>query len=52
MAIEIRELVIKTTVNNDKKGGKKAGKEADEKEEIIAACMEKVTELLKYEKER
>jgi len=52
MPIEIRELIIKTTVNDDKGRGKKNDKDATEKEEIISACVEKVTELLKYQKER
>lgn len=52
MPIEIRELVIKTTVSDDKKGRRKKEKEASEKEEIIAECVEKVTEILKYERGR
>lgn len=52
MPIEIRELVIKATVSDDKGKGKKKEKDDAEREEIVAACVEKVTEILKYEKER
>lgn len=52
MPIEIRELVIKTTVSDGKKGGGGKEKKSSEKEEIIAECMEKVAEILKYEKGR
>ena len=52
MAIEIRELVIKTTVN-EAQHELSGGKIADAgKEEIIQECIDKVVEMLKYDKER
>ncbi len=51
MPIEIRELVIKTTVNQEK--GKKRKAEPEEgKEDIIAECLERVANMIKYEKGR
>jgi len=53
MPIEIRELIIKTTVRDDKeqtapaKGGTQAPRE-----ELVAACVDKVMDLLKQKMER
>ncbi|MBI3135496.1 MAG: hypothetical protein HYZ14_12540 [Bacteroidetes bacterium] len=53
MAIEIRELVIKTTVSENKNEGKgNSGKDSSAKEELIRECVDKVMEILKYNKER
>lgn len=53
MAVEIRELVIKTTIDNSSKGpsAKSSGKSMDESS-VISKCVEQVMELLKHQKER
>jgi hypothetical protein len=52
MAIEIRELVIKTTVQEEKGAKTANSKNSADKEDIIQECIDKVVEMLKYEKER
>lgn len=53
MPIEIRELVIKTRVSNDDNQSAPAngGTQAPQ-DELIAACVEKVMDLLKQQSER
>jgi hypothetical protein len=52
MPVEIRELVIRTTVDEDKKGRKKSGGNSLSKEQIINEVVDKVVEMIKQEKER
>ena len=56
MPIEIRELVIKAFIEDNKEGkGQSSGSTAnsdDMKEEIIADCMEQISEMLKDKRER
>lgn len=56
MPLEIRELVIKATIDNDKGSGASGGNNADTsgeaKRQIINQCVEKVLEILKEKKER
>ena len=52
MPIEIRELIIKTTVNEDQTVGTKKERDIAGKEEIIAECIDQVMCILKQEKER
>jgi hypothetical protein len=53
MPIEIRELVIRATVRDDA-GAAGAGDEVrgDEREALVAECIEQVMEILREEKER
>jgi hypothetical protein len=53
MPIEIRELVIRTTVQ-ESAGGKVAGRGGggEEREEIIADCVEQVMAILREQEER
>ena len=53
MPIEIRELVIRATVR-DQTGPTGAGGDArgDEREALVAECIEQVMEILRAEKER
>jgi hypothetical protein len=53
MAVEIRELVIKTTVSD--KRLEETGKRADEtsaRPDLVQCCVEEVLKILKREKER
>ncbi len=53
MPIEIRELIIKTTVRDDKEKTTPAnGGTQAPREELVAACVEKVMDLLKQKMER
>lgn len=53
MPIEIRELIIKTTVRDGKDQTKPAnGGTQTPQEELVAACVEKVMDLLKQKMER
>lgn len=53
MAVEIRELVIKTTVDNSAGGGaSSAGKSGTDEASVISKCVEQVMELLKHQNER
>ena len=53
MSIEIRELVIRATVS-DQSGSAGAGADArgEEREALVADCIEQVMEILREEKER
>ena len=53
MPIEIRELVIRTTVQ-ESAGGQAAGRGGggEEREEIIADCVEQVMAILREQEER
>ncbi len=54
MPVEIRELIIKTTVTSgegEKQPTKEKGKDAAS-EELIAECVEQVLEILRKERER
>jgi len=51
MPIEIKELVIKTTISEDKQQGGPALADTDMKM-IISACVEQVMDLLKERDER
>ena len=53
MAVEIRELVIKTTVSDKEPG--ETGKRADvssARPDLVERCVEEVLKILKREKER
>jgi hypothetical protein len=53
MPIEIRELVIKATIGEPKSEGASFSKaQTQEKEEIIAECVEQVMEILRNQLER
>jgi len=53
MAIEIKELVIRATVQPDEKGGQQQNKKNDnEKEEIISECVEQVLRVLERSRDR
>ena len=57
MPIEIRELIIKATVQQEtggiaKPGGTGANNSVGPNEEILQACLEKMVELLKDRHER
>ena len=53
MPIEIRELVIRTTVQ-ESAGGKTSGRDggSEDREEIIADCVEQVMAILREQEER
>ena len=53
MAVEIRELVIKTTVDNSSggSGGASAGGE-ETSSDLVAECVAQVMELIKQQKQR
>lgn len=52
MPIEIRELLIKVHIENGKKEYGEKGKGLGNQEEIIAACVEQVMQLLKEQRDR
>jgi hypothetical protein len=52
MPVEIRELVIKTTIVEDNSASAKSNMPKDKKEEIISECVEEVIRILNEEKER
>ncbi len=53
MPIEIRELVIKTTVRDEEhKAAPKNGTMEAPSQELISACVDKVMDLLKQKLER
>ena len=54
MAVEIRELVIKTTVDNSSggSGASTQGSGGSASEDVVRECVEQVMELLKRDKER
>jgi hypothetical protein len=54
MAVEIRELVIKTVVDNSKGREKRANKRAERSgsSDIVSECVAQVMDLLNQRKER
>lgn len=55
MAVEIRELVIRTTIDNGKKKSKRSKKGKSRGgggEDIVSECVEQVMELLERQKGR
>lgn len=55
MPIEVRELVIKATIEDASSNNTTLGKNGslpNSSEEIVKLCIEKVMEILKKEKER
>ena len=53
MPIEIRELVIRATVRDDTGAAGAGGAvRGDEREALVAECIEQVMEILREEKER
>lgn len=53
MAVEIRELVIKTTIDNSgKKGGKQKSRKNEEQGDLVRKCVDQVMELLDQQKGR
>ena len=55
MPIEIRELVIRATVRDDVgagAGGAGGDVRGDDREALVAECIEQVMEILREEKER
>ncbi len=51
MPIEIKELIIRATIEEQIKGDRKKPSSA-EKTELIEACVEQVLEILRKERER
>ena len=53
MPVEIRELVIRATVSAPHAGETAGGETPDQdREELVAMCVEQVLEILRREKER
>ena len=52
MAVEIKELIIRASVNNNKTGESGDNEGSLDKQEIIRDCVKQVLEILKREKER
>lgn len=53
MPIEIRELVIRATVQNQlKKSDKQTSQAKDDKSQLVEECVEQVLEILRKERER
>jgi hypothetical protein len=52
MPVEIRELVIKAFVEDAQTESASSATNTTDKEEIIADCMEQISELLKQKMER
>jgi hypothetical protein len=52
MPIQIRELVIKATVNSGEPEPVESGLEPEDRAELIQACVAQVMELLKQRSER
>jgi len=52
MPIEIKELIVKITVADQPQSSNPANNRRDEKEVIIAACVEQVMEILSKKQER
>ncbi|WP_168204152.1 DUF5908 family protein [Aliikangiella coralliicola] len=52
MPVEIRELLIKAYVEDAQGENASSSGEVSDKEEIIADCMEQISELLKDQLER
>lgn len=54
MPIEIRELLIKATVNESGRGKESSGRGGSnsDKEDIVAECVEQVMEILRQREER
>jgi len=52
MPVEIRELVIKTTLIEDNKSSGKSIISKESKEELVSDCVEEVIRILNEEKER
>lgn len=54
MAVEIRELVIKTTVDNSSSGSGASSQSssASSQEDVVRECVDQVMELLRRQKER
>lgn len=54
MPIEIRELIIKTTVDPDaaSQGGGDGESGGDKKQELVQECVDQVMEILKEKSER
>ncbi len=52
MTIEIKELVIKASVNRGTASDSQSGQAADRKDEIISDCVEQVLKIIQREKER
>jgi len=54
MAVEVRELVIKTTIDNSAEGSTAPGKDQDNTnaQMVIKECVEQVMDLLNRQKER
>lgn len=52
MPIEIRELIIKATVSDDTAPGTGDAPDASAGEDVIAACVEQVMEIIAQKEER
>lgn len=52
MPIEIKELVIRATLTENKPISRSNDKSTDNEAQIIAACVEQVLEILEKDKER
>lgn len=50
--VEIRELVIKTTISEEKRTGEQSRSLAQKEQDLINRCVEEVLRILKREKER
>lgn len=52
MPVEIRELIICARINNDDNSGSGEGITSEQKEDIIAECIQQVLKILERKKER
>lgn len=52
MPIEIKELHIKITVDDSNNSGRGGASSGDEKQQLIAQCVEQVLDVIKNQKER
>ena len=50
--VEIRELVIKTTISDQKRVGNEGWSAEKKEQDLINRCVEEVLRILKREKER
>ncbi|EAZ83087.1 DUF5908 family protein [Algoriphagus machipongonensis] len=52
MPIEIKELHIKITVDDSNNAGRGGASSGEDKQQLVAQCVEQVLDVLKSQKER
>ncbi len=52
MTIEIKELIIKASINKENKSEFQPDEDSVDKQEIISSCVEQVLKILERDKER